>query len=551
MSGIIKLILYQTDFCQLCEEAELIVYQTLEFKNVKIVLVDISSDEVLLNKYATLIPVVVIDGNPDCELNWPFSSQNILNLLSYFEKQPAMTEAKGINIMSYDYDLFVIGAGSGGVRAARMAAGLGVKVAVAEELYLGGTCVNVGCIPKKLFFYGASFDDNFKQASSFGWEFESTPKFDWSILRDNKSTEIKRLNQIYYNLLTNSGVSIIDGQAKLLNGNQVTVAGKTYSAKRILIATGSWPFIPKFVGSEYVISSNEVFSLDVFPKKVIIVGGGYIALELASIFNGLGAHTELLYRRDLFLRGFDKDIREFVCDQMQQGGIKLNFNTEINSVKKLRNNQLEASLNNNNKTITADVIVYATGRVPKTFDIGLQELGVQFDNSGAIKVNEFFQTNVPSVYALGDVIGGVQLTPVALAEGMALVRHLYQNDQTALNYGNIPSAVFCQPNIATIGLTEEQAIEKYSDDLDIYQSSFKPLKYTLTNSYKKCFIKMLVHKKTDKIIGVHMVGNEVGEIMQGIAVAMNAGATKTIFDQTIGIHPTTAEELVTLREPNK
>ncbi len=447
----------------------------------------------------------------------------------------------------YDYDLFVIGAGSGGVRAARMAAGLGVRVAIAEDRYLGGTCVNVGCVPKKLFVYGSHYAEEFEHASAFGWQLTTPPKFDWPTLRDSKNSEIERLNGIYRDLLNSSGATLINGRARFLDANRVEVAGQIYSAERILVATGGWPFVPEFPGSEHVISSNEVFFLKDFPQRAIVVGGGYIALEFAGIFNGLGAETELLYRRDLFLRGFDQDLREFVRDQMQQKGVGLNFNADIKSVEKLQDNRLRAHLNNG-ETLTADTILYATGRKPNIAGLGLEELGVALREDGAVKVDEFFQTSVSSIYALGDVIGGVQLTPVALAEGMALVRHLYQNDSTLPNYENIPSAVFCQPEIATVGLTEEQARERYGQ-IDIYRSMFRPLKHTLTNSDEKCFVKMVVDRVTDRVLGVHMVGAQAGEIVQGIAIAMNAGATKSVFDQTIGIHPTTAEEFVTLREP--
>lgn len=447
----------------------------------------------------------------------------------------------------YDYDLFVIGAGSGGVRAARMAAGLGVRVAIAEDRYLGGTCVNVGCIPKKLFVYGSHYAEEFEHASAFGWQLTTPPKFDWPTLRDSKNSEVERLNGIYRDLLNSSGATLINGRARFLDANRVEVAGKIYSAERVLVATGGWPFVPEFPGSEHVISSNEVFFLKDFPQRVIVVGGGYIALEFAGIFNGLGAETELLYRRDLFLRGFDQDVREFVRDQMQQKGIGLNFNADIKSVEKLQDNRLRAHLNNG-ETLTADTILYATGRKPNIAGLGLEELGVELREDGTVKVDKFFQTNLPSIYALGDVIGGVQLTPVALAEGMALVRHLYQNDSTPPNYDNIPSAVFCQPEIATVGFTEEQARERYGE-IDIYRSMFRPLKHTLTGSDEKCFVKMVVDRVTDRVLGVHMVGAQAGEIVQGIAIAMNAGATKSVFDQTIGIHPTTAEEFVTLREP--
>lgn len=447
----------------------------------------------------------------------------------------------------YDYDLFVIGAGSGGVRAARMAAALGKRVAVAEDRYLGGTCVNVGCVPKKLFVYGAHYSEDFHDAGAFGWQYEGGPKFDWATLRDNKDREIERLNGIYGNLLDNAGAELIDGHASLVDANTVRVNDKNYSAENILIATGGWPFVPDFPGSEHVITSNEIFYLEKFPQQAIVVGGGYIAVEFAGILNGLGAETDLVYRRDLFLRGFDHDVREFVRDEVSKKGVRLNFNADIESVEKLEDGRLRAQLNNG-KSLEADVILYATGRKPKVEGLGLENAGVATGKDGAILIDEHFQTNVPSVYALGDVVGRIQLTPVALAEGMTLVRYLYQNDRTVLDYNLIPTAVFCQPNIGTVGITEEQAREQ-GFDVDIYRSSFRPLKHTLSGSEERTLMKMIVDKATDKVLGVHMVGADAGEIMQGIAIALKAGATKAVFDQTIGIHPTAAEEFVTMREP--
>lgn len=447
----------------------------------------------------------------------------------------------------YDYDLFVIGAGSGGVRAARMAATLGKRVVVAEDRYLGGTCVNVGCVPKKLFVYGAHYAEDFHDAAAYGWQLEQAPTFNWAKLRDNKNKEIERLNGVYSGLLENAGAQLVNGTARLIDGHTVEVNGRHYQAENILIATGGWPFVPEIPGAEHVITSNEVFFLEQFPEKVIVVGGGYIAVEFAGIFNGLGVETDLIYRRDLFLRGFDKDIREFVRDEVSKKGVKLNFNTDIERVEKLEDGRLQAHLNNG-ATMVADTILYATGRQPKTADLGLDQAGVATDKAGAVIVNEHFQTSVPSIYALGDVVGRIQLTPVALAEGMALVKYLYQGDKKVLDYSVIPTAVFCQPNIGTVGLSEEEARIR-GLDIDIYRSSFRPLKHTLTGSGERCLMKMIVDKVTDRVLGVHMVGAEAGEIMQGIAVAIKAGATKAIFDQTIGIHPTSAEEFVTLREP--
>lgn len=447
----------------------------------------------------------------------------------------------------FDFDLFVIGAGSGGVRAARMAATLGKRVAIAEDRYLGGTCVNVGCVPKKLFVYGAHFGEDFHDAQAYGWQLPGKPGFSWERLRDNKNIEISRLNGIYNNLLENSGAHLINGFASLVDGHTICVEDNTYTAERILIATGGWPFVPDFPGSEHVITSNEVFFLEQFPEKVVVVGGGYIAVEFAGIFNGLGADTELIYRRELFLRGFDRDLREFVRDEVNKKGVKLKFNTDVISVEKLDNGKFRAQLNTD-QFVDADTILYATGRRPKTDGLGLDRAGVATADDGAILVNEHYQTNVPSIYALGDVVGRMELTPVALAEGMTLVKHLYQNDHSVLDYEGIPTAVFSQPSIGTVGLSEEQALERGREIL-IYRSIFKPLKHTLSGSEERCLMKMVVDKQTDRVLGVHMVGADAGEIMQGIAVALKAGATKAVFDSTIGIHPTSAEEFVTMREP--
>ena len=446
----------------------------------------------------------------------------------------------------YDYDLFVIGAGSGGVRAARMAASLGVKVAIAEDLYLGGTCVNVGCVPKKLYVYGSHFSEDFHDAAGYGWQVNG-PTFEWATLRDNKSTELSRLNGIYKNLLVNSGAEIINGRASIAGPHAVLINDRQISAERILLATGSWPFVPEFEGSEYVLNSNEIFDLPEFPKRIIVVGGGYIAVEFAGIFNGLGATTRLLYRRDLFLRGFDQDVREFVAEEVTKKGVALSFNTDVDRIEKLASGELKVHLNTGETTV-ADVVLYATGRQANTRGLGLEKVGVVTKKNGSIEINDHFQTSLPSIYALGDVIGRVQLTPVALAEGMNLVRHLYQGETAILDYSTIPTAVFCQPSIGTIGLTEEQAREQYAS-VDTYLSNFKPMKHTLSGSQERCLMKMIVDHETDVVLGVHMVGSEAGEILQGIAVAIKAGATKSVFDQTIGIHPTAAEEFVTMREP--
>ncbi|SIS59571.1 glutathione-disulfide reductase [Neptunomonas antarctica] len=449
---------------------------------------------------------------------------------------------------AYDFDLFVIGAGSGGVRAARMAATMGVRVAVTEDRYLGGTCVNVGCVPKKLFVYASHYKEEFHEAAGFGWTVGES-SFHWPTLRDGKNAEISRLNGIYRNLLVNSGCELMDGRGTLVDAHTVAVNGKHYTAERILVATGGWPFVPEIPGKEHIISSNEVFFLDTFPKRAVVVGGGYIAVEFAGIFAGLGAETSLIYRGDLFLRGFDRDLREFVAQEVAKKHVDLKFNNNIESIEKQADGSLLLMLSDGT-THETDCVLYATGRVPNVNNLGLEALGVEQQKNGAIVVNDNFQTSVPSVYAIGDVIDRVQLTPVALAEGMALVRHLYQEGSPAVDYSLIPTAVFCQPNIGTVGLSEEQAREQ-GKDIDVYRSDFRAMKHTMSGSSERTLMKMIVEKSSDKVLGVHMVGPDAGEIIQGLAVALKAGATKAVFDSTIGIHPTAAEEFVTMREPLK
>jgi glutathione reductase (NADPH) len=444
-----------------------------------------------------------------------------------------------------DYDLFVIGAGSGGVRAARMSSSFGARVAITEDRYLGGTCVNVGCVPKKLLVYASHFSEDFENARGFGWKLGTTD-FNWQQLIKNKNTEIERLNGVYENILSSAGVELIEGHGTLVDEHTVAVDGKNYSAERILIATGGWPSIPDIPGNEHVISSNEVFFLKTLPENILIVGGGYIAVEFAGIFNGLGVDTTLLYRGPLFLRGFDQDVREFLAEEMQKKGIKLKFETNIDSIEKT-DNQLQATLTDGS-TLAADQILYATGRKPNTENIDIESLGIKLDKNAAIVVNDQYQTNIPSIYAVGDVTNRVNLTPVALAEGMFLARRLYNNETSPVEYENIPTCVFSQPNIGTVGLTEEEARDNY-DQIDVYKSSFTPMKHTLSGDDEKTFLKLIVDKQSDLVVGVHMVGPEAGEIIQGIGIAMKAGASKADFDKTIGIHPTTAEEFVTMREP--
>ena len=451
--------------------------------------------------------------------------------------------------MAYEFDLFVIGAGSGGVRAARFAAGFGAKVAVAESRYLGGTCVNVGCVPKKLLVYGAHFAEDFEQASGFGWSLGEAD-FDWATLIANKDREINRLNGIYRNLLVNSGVTLIEGHAKITGPNEVEINGQRHTAKHILIATGGWPQIPDIPGHEHAISSNEAFFLKELPKRVLVVGGGYIAVEFAGIFHGLGAKTSLLYRGEMFLRGFDGAVRKHLHEELIKRGMDVQFNADIERIDKQADGSLKATLKDGRELI-ADCVFYATGRRPMLDNLGLENTGVKLDKRGFVEVDDLYQSAEPSILAIGDVIGRVQLTPVALAEGMAVARRLFKPEQyRPVDYQMIPTAVFSLPNIGTVGLSEERAIEA-GHKVQIFESSFRPMKLTLTECQERTLMKLVVDADTDKVLGCHMVGPEAGEIVQGLAIALKAGATKQHFDETIGVHPTAAEEFVTMRTPVK
>ncbi|MDH4569146.1 glutathione-disulfide reductase [Pseudomonas sp. BN414] len=449
--------------------------------------------------------------------------------------------------MAYDFDLFVIGAGSGGVRAARFAAGFGARVAIAESRYLGGTCVNVGCVPKKLLVYGAHFAEDFEQAKGFGWRLDEAD-FDWQTLITNKNREIHRLNGIYRNLLVNSGVTLLEGHARLVDPHTVEVDGQRCTAKNILVATGGWPQIPDIPGRELAISSNEAFFLEKLPKRVLVVGGGYIAVEFASIFHGMGAQTSLLYRGELFLRGFDDSVRNHLREELGRKGMNLQFNSDIARIERQSDGSLLATLKDG-RHLEADCVFYATGRRAMLDNLGLENTGVEVDARGFIKVDEQFQTTEPSILALGDVIGRVQLTPVALAEGMAVARRLFKPEEyRPVDYDHIPTAVFSLPNIGTVGLTEQQARTK-GHKIKVFESRFRPMKLTLTESQERTLMKLVVDAESDRVLGCHMVGPEAGEIVQGLAVALKAGATKRIFDETIGVHPTAAEEFVTMRTP--
>ena len=450
---------------------------------------------------------------------------------------------------TFDFDLFVIGGGSGGVRTARMAAQRGARVALAEVAEMGGTCVNLGCIPKKLYSYAAHFAESFEESHGFGWV-GVAPTLDWEALKTNRAREISRLNGIYVQLLKSAGVQILKGWATLVDAHTVDVGGQRHSAKNILIATGGKPSTPDVPGREHVISSNEIFDLSPFPQRLLVVGGGYIACEFASIFNGLGSQVTQLYRGTQILRGFDDEVRSFVAGEMVKTGITLHLNTDVAAIER-SGDGLEVRLQGGS-VVTVDSVLYATGRVPLVDDMGLQAAGVKQNAAGAIEVNAQYQTSVPSIYALGDVTARLQLTPVALAEAMVVVDQLFGpaagKKPRGISYEFIPTAVFTHPNIGTVGYSEHDAIEKFGK-ISVFRTDFKALKHTLSGSTERTFMKLLVEDATDRVVGLHMVGPDAGEIVQGFAVALKAGATKAVFDNTLGIHPTIAEEFVTMREP--
>lgn len=462
---------------------------------------------------------------------------------------------------SFDFDFFVIGGGSGGVRAARMAAQRGVRVALAEALGtdgLGGTCVNVGCIPKKLYSYAAHYAEAFEESHGYGWE-GATPTLNWATLKANRAQEISRLNGVYANLLRGCGVTLINGFAQLQEPHTIRVATlnadgspghQTLTAERILIATGGTPHVPHFQGREHAITSNEVFDLEPFATRLLVVGGGYIACEFASIFNGLGAQVTQLYRGQQILRGFDDEVRHFLAGEMRKHGVDLRLNAGVVSIHREADG-LHVLLEDGNRLVV-DAALYATGRVPNVTGLGLEAVGVAHDAQSAILVDENYRTNVPHIYALGDVTARVQLTPVALGEAMKLVDHLFGpaagKTPRDMSYDLIPTAVFTHPNVGTVGLTEAQARARFGQVL-VFRSEFRALRHTLSQRQERTLMKLLVDPATDRVVGLHMVGAEAGEIVQGFAVAMKAGATKAVFDSTLGIHPTAAEEFVTMREP--
>jgi len=446
----------------------------------------------------------------------------------------------------FDFDLITIGAGSGGVAGSRRAGSYGARVAIVEELRVGGTCVLRGCVPKKLLVYGAQFADAFADAAGFGWTV-APPTFNWPDLISAKNKELDRLEQIYVNMLKNSGVEIIEGSAVLADPHTVEIGGRHYTADNILIATGGHPTVPDIPGIEHVISSNEALDLPKLPRRIVIVGGGYIAVEFAGIFRGFGSEVVEIIRREDLLHGFDDDIRVALAVEMRGRGVEIHTRTQVARVEKAPREGYSV-FTTTGQEISADIVMYATGRGPNTSRLGLDAVGVKTDGKGAVLVDEWSRTSLPSVYAIGDVTDRLNLTPVAIGEGRALAETLYNNNPIRMDHADVPTAVFSQPPIGTVGLTEEEARQEYGDDVDIYCSRFKPMKSTLSGRDERTFMKLVVDGKTDRVLGCHMLGADAPEIVQGLAIAIKCGASKKMFDQTVGIHPSAAEEFVTMRE---
>ncbi len=448
--------------------------------------------------------------------------------------------------MSFDYDLFVIGGGSGGVRAARVAAGeTGAKVALAEEDRYGGTCVIRGCVPKKLMVFASEFSGMVGDAQAFGWDIRPG-EFDWNIFHGKLVTELDRLEGVYRNILKNNGVESFDQRARVVDPHTVELAdGTRKTAKHILIATGGRPVVPEFPGSDLAITSNEIFHLEKLPENILIVGGGYIASEFAGIMNGLGVKTTQFYRGPQILRGFDEEARGLICDEMRQNGIDVRLETNVvemtKDCDKIRVKATDGSEDQ------FDVVMYATGRAPNADDLGLEALGVERGRKGEIIVDEYSQTGVPSIYAIGDVTDRVNLTPVAIREGMAFVETVFKGNPTPVDHELIPTAIFTQPEMGTVGLSEEEAAAQES--IEVYATSFKPMQKSFAGGSQKVLMKLIVSQATRKVLGCHIVAPGAGEMIQLAGIAVKMGATKEDFDRTVAVHPVMAEELVTMRQP--
>ncbi len=448
--------------------------------------------------------------------------------------------------MSFDYDLFVIGGGSGGVRAARVAAGdTGAKVALAEEDRYGGTCVIRGCVPKKLMVFASEYSDMVEDAQSYGWDIQPGA-FNWDTFKGKLHAELDRLESIYRNILKNNGVESFDQRAIVVDPHTVELAdGTRKTAKHILVATGGWPTVPEFPGSELAITSNEIFHLDQLPKKMLIVGGGYIACEFAGIMNGLGVEVTQYYRGAQILRGFDDEARGLVSEEMCQNGINLHLGTNVLEMSK-EGDQIRVKATNGDENLF-DLVMYATGRNPNSTGLGLEALGVELGRRGEVKVDQYSQTAVPSIYAIGDVTDRVNLTPVAIREGMAFVETVFKGNPTSPDHDLIPTAIFTQPEMGTVGLSEEEAAEQ--EPIEVYATSFKPMQQSFAGRSARVLMKLIVSKATRKVLGCHIVAPGAGEMIQLAGIAVKMGATKEDFDRTVAVHPTMSEELVTMKQP--
>ncbi|UEM06026.1 glutathione-disulfide reductase [Skermanella rosea] len=445
---------------------------------------------------------------------------------------------------SYDYDLFTIGAGSGGVAASRRAASHGARVAICEGSKVGGTCVIRGCVPKKLLMYGGQFRDAFEDAVGYGWD-ATVPDFDWPKLLAAKDREIDRLNQIYIGMLEKAGVTLIEGFGRLIDRHTVEVAGRRYTARTILIATGGHPVGPSLPGFEHAISSNEALDLKRLPSRMVIIGGGYIAVEFACIFNALGVDITMMIRSGDLLNGFDDDIRQALAVEMRKRGITIQTGIKLDRLEKLDDGYRVVT--RDGERLETELVFAATGRVPNIRNLGLEEVGVEQDEKGGVKVDSWSRTNIDNIYAVGDVTNRVALTPVAIAEGRAFVETMYNDNPIEVDYANIPTAVFSSPPIGTVGLSEAQA-RQVCGEIDVYKSAFRPMKNTLSGRDERTLMKLVVDRRSDRVMGAHMLGPDAPEIVQGLAIAMNCGATKRQFDRTIGLHPSAAEEFVTMRD---
>ena len=443
----------------------------------------------------------------------------------------------------FDFDMFTLGAGSGGVASSRRAGSYGARVAICEDSRIGGTCVIRGCVPKKILVYASHYAHDIADAAGFGWSV-TDPKVDWAALVASKDREIDRLNGVYKRLLRDSGVTVIEGRGKILDEHTVEVAGKRYTAKYILVATGGRPHKPEIPGADLGITSNEALDLKEIPKRLVIVGGGYIGVEFAGIFNAVGSKVTMLVRGDAVLRGFDADVRASLTNEMKKSGIDIKCETFLRDVEKKGDGL--SILTQEAETIECDAVLFATGRTPNTEGLGLDEVGVKRTKEGAIEVDDFSRTHVPSIYAVGDCTNRINLTPVAIAEGRAVAETLFHDRPTIMDHTNVPSAVFSQPPVGTVGLTEERA--RKLGTVDVYVTSFRPLKHTISGRDERTMMKLVVARETRRVLGVHMVGADAPEIVQGFAVALKCGATKEQFDQTVGIHPSAAEEFVTMRD---